>query len=360
MTIKHKLLVAGAFALSFGLTSCDNDDNNNGGQLSRNDAKTEIAAFNNNAKGSLQDLADTDGLQAVKDFFQLVSEDDPFGRIGTDGGKIRAYLRDKGKEFKSVFLPAGVSKGRVGEDEGFDFEANKGEYSWDEEAGEFVFTGESDIISISFPTGGSVENNAELRIAAYEEVAVVDEFGDTYYQPVTLIASVFVDQTKVAQLDLDMDYDEGGFPITADVSLFVAPFTASFGVDASGATSSTVYASLKEGQETLTAASLTLKYTDASKNEESVSAVEGYVQVKNLKLQGSIDLLSTSTDFNDFVKLSLYANGKKAGDIVFETVNGQQIPFIKYADGTREALEDLLEPVIDEFNELAGDINTNG
>lgn len=360
MTIRHKLLIAGAFALSFGLTSCDKDDNNNGSQLSRTEAKSEITAFNNTAKSSLQNLANADGLQAVKDFFQLVSEDDPFGRIGTDERKIRTFLREKGTEFKKVFIPAGASKGRVGEDEGFDFESNKGVYSWDEEAGEFVFTGEANIIAIFFPTNESQANNAELRISAYEEVLVVDEYGDSYYQPATLIASVFVDATKVAQLDLDMEYDEGGFPVAADVSLFVAPFTASFGIDVTGATSSTVYASLKEGQETLTAASLTIKYTDPSKNEESVSSVEGYIQVKNLKLQGSVNLMSASTDFNDFVKLALYANNKKAGDIVFETTNGQQTAFIRYSDGSKEKLEDLLEPVLEELDELTGDINVNG
>ncbi len=360
MTIRHKLLVAGAFALSFGLTSCDKDDNNNGSQLSRTDARAEISAFNTATKSSLQNLANADGLLAVKDFFQLVSEDDPFGRIGTDEKKIRDFLRDKGAEFKKVFLPAGASKGRVGDDNGFDFESNKGVYSWDEEAGEFVFTGDANIIVIFFPTNESSANNAELRISAYEEVLVTDEYGDSYYQPVTLVASVFVDATKVAQLDLDMDYDAGGFPVAADVSLFVAPFTASFAIDVTGATSSTVYVSLKEGQEVLTAASLTVKYTDASKNEESVSSLEGYVQVKNLKLQGSVNLLSTSTDFNDFVKLALYANNKKVGDIVFETKNGQQVASIRYADGTKEKLEDLLQPVLDELDALAGDLNVNG
>src|SRR5690606_16152649 len=100
MAIRHKLLIAGAFALSFGLTSCDKDDNNNGSQLSRTEAKSEITAFNNTAKSSIQNLANADGLQAVKDFFQLVSEDDPFGRIGTDERKIRTFLREKGTEFK--------------------------------------------------------------------------------------------------------------------------------------------------------------------------------------------------------------------------------------------------------------------
>ncbi len=359
MTIKHKLLSAGTLALFLGLTACDNDDSG-GSQLSRTDAKTEINAFNNTTKSDLQDLADADGLQAVKDFFQLVSEDDPFGRVGTGKEKLRAFLKDKGTEFKKVFLLTEATKGRTGAEGGFDFEANKGKYSWDEQEGAFFFMGESDNITIYFPTEGSLENNAALRISAYEEVEVVDEFGESYYQPVTLIVAVFVDDTQVVELDLSMEYDEGGFPVVADISLFVEPFTASLRIDATSATSSSVFVSLKEGQETLTAASVTAKYADASKSEESLSSVEGYVQVKNLKLQGSADLTSTSTDFNDIVKLALYANNKKVGDVVFETVNDQQIALIKYADGSTEELEEALQPVIDEFNALSDDLSVNG
>jgi hypothetical protein len=60
------------------------------------------------------------------------------------------------------------------------------------------------------------------------------------------------------------------------------------------------------------------------------------------------------------VKLSLHSNNKKVGDIVFETVNGQETPFIKYGDGTKEKLEDALKPVVDEIDALFEDLDVNG
>ncbi len=359
MKINHKLLSVGALSLLLGFTACDKDDDKPSGQLSKNEAKAEISSFNSKAKSDLQDLANADGLKAVQDFFELVGHDDPFGRIGTERGKVRDFLRSKGREFRSVFAPASFTKGRTAEGQ-FDFEGNTGIYEWNDAKQEFEYTGASNIIRIKFPTDGSATNNAELKLSAFEEIEVEDEGGEIYYEPKVLEASIDVNGQEVAALSLDMDYDAAGFPVAADISLKVTPFTASLSVNTSAATSSTISVSLKEGADVLLGTSITVKYKNASKSEDAVTGIEGYVQFSSLKLQGSIDATSNSTNFNDFVKLSLHANNKKIGDIVFDTVNGQQVPFIRYADGTKEKLEDALKPVADEISDLFEDISVNG
>jgi hypothetical protein len=360
MKINHKLLSVGALSLLLGFTACDKDDDKPSGQLSKTEAKSEINAFNSKAKTDLQDLADANGLEAVQDFFELVNHDDPFGRIGTEKGKVRAFLRDKGREFRSVFAPSSITKGRTAEG-AFDFEGNTGIYEWNAEIEEFELTGQSNIIRIKFPAEGSATNNAELKLSAFEEIEVIDEeTGESYYEPTILDASIDVDGDEVAALSLDMEYDDAGFPVVADISLSVTPFTASLTVNASAATSSSIAVSLKQGSDVIVGTSMTVKYKSSSKSEEDLSSLEGYVQFSSLKLQGTVDLTSSSTNFNDFVKLSLHSNNKKVGDIVFETVNGQETPFIKYGDGTKEKLEDALKPVVDEIDALFEDLDVNG
>lgn len=363
MNINFRLLSAGAMSLLIGLSSCNNDEESDGSKLSKTQAKSAIADFNTSAKGDLQDLADADGLVAVQDFFTLVDQDDPFGRIGTDKQKIRAFFREKGSEFRNVFVPVSSKNGRTAAFEPFDYDSKTGVYVWDDVNGVFVYEADDNIIRIQFPTEGSTENNAELRLNAYEDQMFEDEFGDIYYDPTLIDASVYVDDVLKASFDLSIDFDDAGFPVAADITVMVTPFTASVSLDASGSTTSSISVSLRQGQETLAATSITVRYADASKSEESLKSVEGFVQLKNLKLQGSIDAEGANgeeIDFNDFVKLALYTDNKKIGDIVFEDDGTTSTAYVQYSDGTKEALDVVMQPVIDEVNALSDDFGGNG
>jgi hypothetical protein len=365
MNIKHRLLTAATLAFAITLSSCNDDDDKGGGQLSKGDAQAKLSQFNSDATSDLQELADANGLEAMQDFFDLTSIDDPLdgGRIASDKNKFRAFLRDKGREFRSVFAPAASVKGRTNGEEPFDFDNNTGTYAWDSELQEFVYQGDAGSVIILFPTEGSTTNNAKLQITAYDEQLVEDEWGDSYYEPTVINASLFVNEVKQAELDLNIDYDDAGFPLSADIEVMVTPFTASLTFDVSNSTSSTISFSLLNNQQTVIATSVTVKYADASKSEESLSSLEGFVQFKNLKLQGTIDAEGANgeeVDFNDFVKLALYADNAKIGDIVFVTENEQAIPYVKYADGSQEKLEVVLQPVVDEIEALGESLDNNG
>lgn len=364
MQIKNSLLGAGALALALTFTSCNNDDEKSS-QLSKQDAKAKLATFNSDASQDLQDLADADGVKAMQDFFDLTAIDEPLdGRLASDKKRLRAFLHDKGLEFKSVFVPAGTIKGRTEAEEPFDFDGNKGIYSWNEEIQQFEYQDGSTNIEILFPTEGAETNNAKLQITAYDEQLVEDpEFGDVYYQPTLIKANLFVSEVKKASLDLSIDFDDLGFPTSAEIELMVSPFTASLSFDVSGSTSSTLSFSMLHNTETLVATSVTVKYADSSKSEESLTSIEGFAQIKNVKLQGSIDAQGgngESVDFNDFVKLALYADNVKVGDIVFETENASEVAYVKYADGSKEKLEEVLQPVVDELDALSDSLNNNG
>ena len=365
MSITKKILSLLVFVTLISLSACKEDDGPS--QLSKEDAKSKIDGFNTEASTDLKDLGDTDGLTAVKDFFDLVDTDDPFGRIGTDKKKIGAFFRARGKEFKSIFVKQKAIGGRTASEDAFNYGENLGVYTWNPqlgEAGEFEKTSESNIISLLFPTEGSSTNNAELRLTAYSEVEVWNEDNEEYtYEPSVLQATLFVNEQAVASLDLDINWDENGFPLSADITLAVSPFTASVSFDDSGSTTSTISVSLMRDQQTIIATSVTATYKDSSKSEESLKTVDGYVQFRELKLQGTIDVEASNQQnviWSDVVKVGLYSGDDKLGDIVFEEENDEVIVYVQYADGSKEKLETVLEPVFDEIDSLTEDLEDNG
>ncbi|MEO7988817.1 MAG: hypothetical protein ABI663_04695 [Chryseolinea sp.] len=360
MTFNQKFLSVAALSVLIGLSSCN--DNEKTSQLSKSEAKSTLNEFNSTAVTDLQSLSDASGMQAVQDLFDLVETDDPFGRIGTDQKKIRSFFRKKGKEFKSIFVTDKVLTGRTATDEAFDFEANLGVYAWNPalgEAGAFEKTDDSEIIEIQFPTEGSTTNNAKLQLTEYSEIEVYDEEFEEYsYQPELLTASLFVNDTKVVSLHFETAWDELGFPIASDIVLEIDDFKLDVSFDASGSSSSSLSVSLLRGQEVIVATSVVVKYSDSSKSEESLKSIDGFVQFRNLKLQGSINAEAANAqevNWNDIIKMALYSDGKKLGDVVFVEEDGEVIAYIQYADGTKEKLETVLQPVLDEIETL-----TNG
>jgi hypothetical protein len=364
MTLLKKLSFP-SLCLLIGLSSCDPDDNGN--QLAKDDAKAAIEDFNATTVSDLQELSGSTGVIALQDLTDLTSLDDPFGRIGTEKKDIKAFFQKKGKEFRSIFVPGkAIDGGRVQADtlnDPFDYQANLGIYSWNPQLGtegEFERTGNSTIIEIHFPTEGSLTNNAELRLTAYEEVEFYDaESDELSYQPTLITASLKVDGTVVSSLDFDASFDEAGFPVTANINFVVNDFTMNLGFDGTAATSSVLNASLLHSGETIVATSVTVKYLDSSKSNESLSTIEGFVQFKNLKVQGDIDVKASDAteDLNEVVHLSLYKDNSKVGDIVFVDEDGSYIAYLKYADGTQEKLETILQPVVDEVDALVDSLD---
>jgi hypothetical protein len=361
MTLTQKTLSIFSFSLLVALSACNNDDDHVS-QPSKDDAKTEISKFNTDAKTDLQDLSGAEGFKAVKDFFDLTSSDDPFGRAAEQNSKH--FFRDKGKEFRSVFLTAKAATGRTQGDEPFDFDGNTGVYAWNSQNETFERTADAATIRIQFPTEGSATNDAELKLSAYTEVEVYDEENQEYfYQPETLKADLFVSNEKLAALNLEISWDDYGFPLTADISALAKPFTINVAFDVTNSTTSTLAVALLRDQTALASTQVTATYKDNTKSEESLKKVDGFVQVRNLKLEGTIDVEAANqsqVNWNDIVKLALKADNEKLGDIIIVDENENPVAYLQYADGSKEKLETVLKPVLDEVDALRDDLEVNG
>jgi hypothetical protein len=362
----QKLLSITALAVILSLSACDKDEEKNSSEFSKVDAQSKITAFNASATQDLQDLATADGLEAIVDLTSLIDSDDPFGgRLSTDKKRLKKFFRKKGHSFRTIIAKKYAKNGRTNGEEPFDFNNNTGLFTWNPEIGEFEKTGESDIIKIQFPTEGSASNNAELQITAYEETLILDEDFETY-QPTVLRAALLVNNTEAASLDLNIEWDAQGFPLTADFNATVAPFTATLSFDVTGDDKNTLSASLLRDQRTLFSTSVTVLYSSVAKTESDLKTISGFVQLLDLKLEGNIDMEGMDNDvehvdLNKYIKLELKSENKKVGDIIFvmETIDGveESLPYLEYADGTKEKLEDVLKPVTDELEQLEEDLN---
>ena len=108
---------------------------------------------------------------------------------------------------------------------------------------------------------------------------------------------------------------------------------------------------------------MTATYKDNTKSEESLKKIDGFVQVRNLKLEGTIDVEAANqsqVNWNDIVKLALKADNEKIGDIIMVDENETPVAYLQYADGSKEKLETVLKPVLDEVDALRGDLEVNG
>ncbi len=369
--ISEKIWALAAFGILISLASCQKDDEN-ANQAATTEAKGKINEFNSAMVTDLQDLSDANGLQAVADLMSLVDTDDPFGRIGKDKRSVKQFFHKKGRDLKQIFIKESALTGRSKSEESFDFNSNVGVYEWIPGDSLFVKTGDSEMIRILFPTEGSSTNNAELRITAYQEVVVIetDEFDIEYesYEPSVIKASLLVNEIEEVSVDFAIDWDDNAFPITADISILITPFTFNLAFDNTNASASTLIASLEKDQQTVAAINVTANFENGVKNESNLTTLEGFVQLRNIKVKGSIDVkasdVSIEGDPNEYIDLALYDDEQKMGDIIFvaEVVDGYEeyIDYVQYPDGTKERLEDVLQPVIDEVDALTEELDDNG
>jgi hypothetical protein len=367
--MQKKLLGITVLVVIASLSACHNDDEKNSGSFSKTEAQTKISAFNSSATTDLQDLSKAKGLSAITDLTQLTASSDPFGgRASTDKKKLKVFFQSKGHTFRSIIDKKFALSGRSKGEDPFNFADNTGVYTWNADTEEFERTGESNIIKIQFPTEGSPTNNAELQIKAYSEIAVHDDdTNEDSYEPTVIKASLLVDATEAASLDFTVSWDNKGFPLTANLSASVKPFTATVKFDVTASDKNTLSATLVKDQKTLFSTDVTVTYAGGAKEEGNLKTVSGFVQLIDLKLEGNVDMagmdadVSQTVDLNKYVKLKVTTDNKKVGDIVFvtETLDGVEssVAYIQYADGSKEKLEDVIKPVTDELDKIEEDIN---
>jgi hypothetical protein len=350
-------------AVAVAATSCNKDDETP--QLTVVEAQKSMSKLSTDMSADIVDLIQSEGVNAIGELVSLLNLNDPFGGRVMSENEAKDWFKRNAILLKTIFLTKSINSSRTN-DHGFDFIGNWGEYNWNPVTEQFVKTQIStEIIVINFPEEGSTSNNISLKLTDYSELLIEDEF-EHYYMPTILAADLSINGVKQIELDLDAQYTDVGDPEKANVSLYLNPFTFTISFDVTSTKQSSGKASLSKGQEVIAAVDVVVDFLSVAKEE--LDNISGFVQYRNIKIQGSVDVNGIETasnpDMNNFVKLTLYDGANKIGDIEFvtELIGGveEDVPYVKYNDGTKQKLEDVLQPVFDELENLSTEIDSWG
>jgi hypothetical protein len=305
-------------------------------------AAETFSTVNTDVSGAITGLNSAPGNLALNSFSNLTSVSSPFRvRAYNKPGEISAAISAGLVSVRQMLMKA-TSNNRV-QGTAFNFADKKGTYTWNFINQAWDYASGGDIIKIDYPKDDAAKanntNNAELQITAYTETSI----GSEYY-PTNIQAAIYTPiGTKQLGLTLTASgYDNTGNPNKASISLFVNPYTISFSFDNSQATSVTESFSFSEGSTVYIGTSATAIFASAAdKANGNPSSLTGYLQLENVRFNVAIDGAKASNNPNDFVVITVTVNGGVAGHVIWVTnqQTQEQVAYIKYNDGTQEALE---------------------
>ena len=333
-----------------GISACSDDE---AGKASKGEVKAAFQSANDQVAGDVDQFQSSPGYEAMNQLSVLTDGGLPLGRKSSKKREDVIEKLKSGVYAIRHLLKHSTANARVNDDEPFIFDDNKGVYEWNFQEEAFDRTGDSEIIEISFPTEGSITNNAEFKMTAYEEEATPN--GDEAYSPTLIKASIFIDETKQLELDAEVQYGSEDEPVKGDIYYFVNPFALDISFDDTKPKSSSFSESLSKSGQVIVGFGATVNFSDASKDESSIESAKANIQLVDIKFIISAKMTeSSSGDINDFVSISINVKGKNGGRIILEqdATTGEYVPYVKYTDGSSEPLENLLQDLSFEVEDM--------
>ncbi len=344
--------------LALFVFACESEKNETD-PLSSTDAKASMAEMADDLNVDLVEMTNSEGADALVSLVDIMSEDDYYYEGNVNASIASPSLaKIKIKKLENAFIPA-VARVKTDGDEIYDDGISWGIYTYNFDTDELeLVSSDVDYLEINFPIEGSTTNNSSLRIDTYEEEKFEDEeWGDVYYSPTAIVGNLKVDGEKIVALDLSASYTEDGNLIQTAISLTVDVFQYDLKLSDKESKASSGSVTVSKGDESIVGASVNLVFEDSDK-EELLSG-SGQVSYRTTVLKGDIvdfDDEMSETDINDYFNLTLYQGESKIGDIVWVGSEDEGDFYIVYADDSKELLEDLLAPVLDEVEDFIMEI----
>jgi hypothetical protein len=341
-----------------GFTSCNKDEE----PVSLEDSKANVEYLQTSMEDDMSLAMDTEGINALMMFMELMSIDDP---MNDDIKKSTVESLDVKDLILNRFLNSGLIAPTP-----IDISDYYGTYTWDaaDEAWDIDQNDPNNKVVFVFPSESveSTTNDATINIYDYTEEYI--EYMDGQYSewaivPTTIHADLLLDNVKYVEVEADADYNNYAEPTSVNGSIFLKPFTleASLSVKSS---SIDVDFAFKEGSTKIASAGLSLTFVDEL--YEDVSLAEGYLQYRDIKIAGDIDVATmdsyneqpTVAQMNENINLALYnyPQGSKFADIVFGLNEDEEMTaYIVYTDGTEVDAMPILEDLMGMLEDLLDD-----
>ncbi|HLZ16935.1 MAG TPA: hypothetical protein VKQ08_07840 [Cyclobacteriaceae bacterium] len=339
---------------TFGLLVLSCSKSSTPAAVSPTAAKQTFSTVNTDVAASVAGLNSAPGNVALNSFATFSSATgSPFGRIKSFNrpGDIKSAINGGLASIRQMILK-GSGSGRMEASTPFNFAGKTGIYIYNFGTKGFDKSQTaSDIIKIDYPKdNSSTTNDAELQISAYTETST-----PSGYSPTLIQAAIYISGTKELELKLTAGYDSNGNANQGSISLFINPYTVSFAFDDSGATSGTESFSFSKGAEVIIGTSFTATFLSAADKASGnpPSALTGYLQLENVRFNMSVDGTKTSSNYNDYVFITVTVDGGVAGHVVWVTdQNNVQQPYVQYNDGSQEALETVFADLNTQLSSL--------
>ena len=224
------------------------------------------------------------------------------------------------------------------------FDDIKGLYKWNPLTETFDKV-PSEFFIVLFPVEDAETNNAKLEITDLQFITLGEE-----ELPTIIVSYLEIDGIRVVNLDFEVIWLDSDFPDEAKIDLFVDPFTFTLRFNNTFQNATSLVSSLELDDEVILFVDTNIEFQ--SNEKEVLKSLEGFVQYDKLKISGTISGTEfDNSNINDFVNLELYLDDEKVGDIVFE----EDLACVVYSDGSKELLEEMVKPVLEEIESLLAD-----
>ncbi|MCI0751791.1 MAG: hypothetical protein L0Y35_08125 [Flammeovirgaceae bacterium] len=358
---KFSLAVFAAFLLA----ACGSDKDTN---LSADQARQALTSAGESLSTDLGEFTSADGYAAFEDLgtYSGAGIPLPFGRTAKEKRDPRIMVKDGLRQLRHV-ITSPTQNAKVQGEEPFDFDANWGVYEWNPSLEDFELTDPNvTYIQIEYPTTGSSTNDAVLKLTDYEEVELTyEDFGGTYttYEPTIMVASLTVDGTLIATIDLEASYNsDTADPVFVDVTFFVNPYTLDVDYDDRSTTNTSFSETLSKNGSVIISWGVSATFGNGKGVDEfgdtiEPTAIAGFVQLYNVRLDAAI---AAPVNQNDppSVSIAVTVNGSLAGNIGVEYVEVDgilvEVVYIYYTDGTKQPLDEIFGDLATELEGMFG------
>tara|TARA_B110000858_G_C17734367_1_gene441779 strand:+ start:159 stop:1244 length:1086 start_codon:yes stop_codon:yes gene_type:complete len=253
----------------------------------------------------------------------------------------------------------------IDDDNRFDYFGNTGTYTWIQSSQSWNKNSNTNKIIINFPaTEWDQSNDAVFTFHSYSDISLFYD-GENIFAPTSVVADLYVDGTKVFDINGIYSYDMGNatpIPININTTLTFTPYIIS--ISALRITSKEFEADItitdNSGCIITLHADVRISHDDYENLDETdIVEVNTIFVHDNMKIEGYMDgsLLSyddpSNTQINAMTDVELFYTNSKIGELIFQTnSNNDDKVNVVYMDGSSEDVETYYDPFVTNIEQI--------
>jgi low affinity Fe/Cu permease len=260
--------------------ACSDDDENEE-PLSTDEARDQMTQMSQDMFVYMNEMETAEGMNAILTLDSLMYIDDPFEQ------KSFSESNRMIENIQKFILPANYLNFKSDKTKADGAALSLSEvvtYTWNETNQQWTYSSEpTDKLIFVYPLE---EKQAQLTINDYQEVEIQDDY-DTWYQPISIDAALYVNDTEAACLSLTASWVESGEaagePKSINVDGGILPFTFTFNFNFSNYIAKITNTKVFNGNTLILNVEAAATFEADNMIDEPVN-LTGYLQIDNARL----------------------------------------------------------------------------